>query len=82
MRGLEAGDYSIHFQGVRFLVINSNTRLQDQAVWMEKLLAENPNKWTIVTFHHPLYSMGADRDDQDTRNAFLTLFDTYHVNLY
>jgi predicted phosphodiesterase len=79
--GLEESNYSIDYQGVRILVINSNTRLQEQAAWMEKLLANNPNCWTIVAFHHPIYSMGADRDDKETRSAFLSLFDKYHVDL-
>jgi predicted phosphodiesterase len=79
--GLEESNYSIDYQGVRILVINSNTRLPEQAAWMEKLLANNPNRWTIVAFHHPIYSMGADRDDKDTRTAFLPLFDRYHVDL-
>jgi hypothetical protein len=79
--GLEESNYSIDYQGVRFLVINSNTRLQEQAAWMEKLLLNNPNRWTIVTFHHPIYSLGADRNDMDTRAAFLALFDKYHVDL-
>lgn len=79
--GLEESNYYIDYQGVRILVINSNTRLQEQAAWMEKLLANNPNRWTIVTFHHPVYSLGADRDDKETRSAFLPLFDKYHVDL-
>ena len=79
--GLEESNYSIDYQGVRILVINSNTRLREQAAWLEKLLANNPNRWTIVAFHHPMYSMGADRDDKETRTAFLPLFDSYHVDL-
>ena len=79
--GLEESNYSIDYQGVRILVINSNTRLRDQAAWMEKLLIHNPNRWTIVAFHHPIYSMGDNRDDKATRAAFLPLFDKYHVDL-
>ena len=48
---------------------------------MEKLLSQNPNTWTIVTFHHPNFSYGRELDERDTRNAFLTLFDKYHVDL-
>ena len=79
--GLEESNYWIDYQGVRILVINSNTRLQEQAVWMEKQLTHNPNRWTIVAFHHPIYSMGGNRDDKETRKAFLPLFDKYHVDL-
>jgi predicted phosphodiesterase len=75
--------YSIDYQGVRFIIINTNDEdsLSLQTEWMENLLANNSNKWTIVSFHHPLYSAGRDRDDDDTRNAFLPLFDKYSVDL-
>lgn len=80
-RGLEELAYHFDFQGVRVIVINSNDRLADQAAWLELLLAVNPSRWTIVAFHHPVYSAGRDRDDRETRDAFLTLFDRYHVDL-
>jgi acid phosphatase type 7 len=79
--GLEETAYSIDYQGTRFIMVNSNDHLAEQAAWMEKLLAENPNRWTIVAFHHPVYSMGRTRDGRDTREAFLPLFDRYHVDL-
>jgi acid phosphatase type 7 len=79
--GMEETSYTFDYQGVRFIMMNSNTRLEEQAAWMEKLLAANANRWTVVTFHHPLYSSGADRDDKETRNAFLPLIDKYHVDL-
>jgi hypothetical protein len=79
--GLEETSYYVDYQGVRLIMINSNDRLDEQAAWMEKLLSQNPNTWTVVTFHHPLYSYGRERDDRATRNAFLGLFDRYHVDL-
>lgn len=79
--GLEETSYFVDYQGVRLIMINSNDRLEDQAAWMEKLLSQNPNKWTIVSFHHPLYSYGRVRDERSTRVAFLPLFDKYHVDL-
>jgi 3',5'-cyclic AMP phosphodiesterase CpdA len=81
IKGYEEASYYIDYQGVRFIMLNTNDRLQEQGVWMEKLLAENPNKWTVVAFHHPLYSMGRDRDDLETRIAFQSIFDKYHVDL-
>lgn len=79
--GLEETSYYVDYQGVRLIMINSNDRLEEQAAWMERLLMQNPNKWTVVTFHHPLYSYGRERDERSTRNAFLALFDKYHVDL-
>jgi acid phosphatase type 7 len=79
--GLEESSYYIDYQGARFIMLNSNDRLQEQAAWMERILLGNPNKWTIVSFHHPLYSFGEDRDERETRNTFLPYFDKYNVDL-
>lgn len=81
--GYPETSYSFDYQGVRFIMINSNDeeKLNIQAKWMEGLLQNNPNHWTIVSFHHPLYSAGRDRDDYDTRSAFLEIFDRYAVDL-
>jgi acid phosphatase type 7 len=79
--GLEESSYYVDYQGVRMIMINSNDRLDEQAAWMDKLLSQNPNTWTVVTFHHPFYSYGRERDERSTRNAFLSLFDKYHVDL-
>lgn len=79
--GMKESSYWIDYQNLRLVMINSNDRLQQQAVWMDSVLSHNPNKWTIVSFHHPLYSAGRERDDRDTRDAFLPIFDKHHVDL-
>lgn len=81
VQGLEETSFVVDYQGVRFLMINSNAMLKEQAAWMEKLLGNNPQRWTIVAFHHPLYSTGRVRDERTTRVAFLPLFDKYRVDL-
>jgi 3',5'-cyclic AMP phosphodiesterase CpdA len=75
--------YYVDYQGVRFIMVDTNKedKLDEQALWIEKLLANNPNKWTVVSFHHPFYSAGRDRDDDETRKAFLAVFDKYSVDL-
>lgn len=79
--GYEEVSYTFDYQGVRFILLNTNDRLVEQAAWMEALLANNPNTWTVVSFHHPLYSSGRERDDKETRSAFQALFDRYAVDL-
>ena len=71
------------YQGARFILIDSNKRdsLDIQIPWLENLLKNNPNEWTIVAFHHPIFSSGGDRDNDETRNAFMPLFDKYNVDL-
>ncbi len=79
--GMEETSYFFDYQGVRFVMLNSNEKLVEQAVWLDSLLSHNPNRWTIAAFHHPFYSMGHVRDDRFTRDAFLTIFDKYCVDL-
>jgi len=79
--GLEETSYYVDYQGVRFVMLNSQTMLNEQVNWLDKLLSNNPNNWTIITLHHPLYSVGNERDNKNTREAFLKVFDKYNVDL-
>ena len=81
--GLAETGYSFDYQGARFIVLNSadETRLADQASWLESRLKENKNRWTIVVFHHPVFSIATDRDNPQVRAAWKPLFDRYGVDL-
>lgn len=81
IKGLEETSFFFDYQDVRLIMINGNEKLAEQAVWMESLLARNPCTWTVVAMHHPFYSMGRNRDDRHTRDAFLPLIDRYGVDL-
>ena len=73
--------YFIDYQGVRFISLDSNTELEAQVPWLEKTLEQNPNRWTILTFHHPMYSPASDRDNVEQRDLWKPLFDKYKVDL-
>jgi hypothetical protein len=79
--GLEESCYTLDYQGARIVGLNSNERQAGQAVWLEKVLADNPNRWTIVTFHHPIYSAAKGRDNPVIRDLWQPLFDKYKVDL-
>ena len=79
--GLEELVYYIDYQGVRIIALNSNERLIEQARWLEDLLKDNPNKWTIVTFHHPIFSSTEKRDNKRLRNLWKSIFDKYKVDI-
>jgi 3',5'-cyclic AMP phosphodiesterase CpdA len=80
-KGCEGRAYYVDYQGVRFIILDAQTALKEQSEWLEKVLATNPNRWTIAAFHEPVFSIAADRDGHDTRNAFMSLFDKYSVDL-
>ncbi|MBI5688958.1 MAG: metallophosphoesterase family protein [Verrucomicrobia bacterium] len=73
--------YLVDYQGVRFVLINSNAPLEAKAAWLDRVLTENRQPWSIVAFHHPLYSSGRTRDDKATRAAFEPIFDRHAVDL-
>ncbi len=80
-KGLEETAYYFDYQGVRFVMLNGNEGLEDQAKWLNKILAKDPQRWTIVTIHQPFYSTGEDRDNPYNRQLFVKLFDKYSVDL-
>ncbi|QDU81640.1 Calcineurin-like phosphoesterase [Polystyrenella longa] len=78
---LEESVFYIDYQGVRIVAMNSNERLDEQAEWLDKVLANNPNQWTILTFHHPIYSPKAGRDNPTLRAKWQPTIDKYKVDL-
>ncbi|MDW8105374.1 MAG: metallophosphoesterase family protein, partial [Armatimonadota bacterium] len=58
---LRESNYYVDFQGVRIISLNCMEHLERQAQWLERILAENPHRWTIVTFHFPIFSSAQGR---------------------
>lgn len=73
--------YYIDYQGVRFIALNGTKYLDEQSKWLEPVLADNPNRWTIVVMHQPMFPTAKERDGIETRKAFEPLFDKYHVDV-
>jgi len=79
--GVEESNYYLDIQGVRMIALNSNERQKEQIEWLDKLLANNPNKWTILTFHHPIFSAAKSRDNKELRESWQPVFDKHAVDL-
>jgi len=73
--------YNIDFQGVRVIVLNSNLAIKDQAKWMENVLSNNSNRWTIIAAHHPIYSSAKRRRNKPLNNYWKPVFEKYKVDL-
>jgi 3',5'-cyclic AMP phosphodiesterase CpdA len=80
-KGLEETAYWFDYQGVRFVSLNSNKEYFVQAEWLNRVLSDNPQKWTILTFHHPLFSSKEGRDNPLLRAAWQPVFDLHKVDL-
>ena len=81
MEELEETVYYIDYQGTRIISLNSNRFQEEQVAWLENVLANNPNKWTVVTYHHPMYSASDGRDNEELRGLWKPVFDKYKVDL-
>ncbi|WP_158302115.1 purple acid phosphatase family protein [Paenibacillus mesophilus] len=76
--------YYIDYQGMRIVSLDTNLRgenLDKQAVWLDQTLANNPNRWTVLTFHHPIFSSAEGRDNAEVRNKLLPIIQKYNVDL-
>ena len=79
--------FYVDYQGVRVISVDAPllhgdpTERAAQVKWLDGLLANNPNRWTIITLHFPLYSSEPARDNPDVREALKPLIDKYKVDL-
>jgi acid phosphatase type 7 len=86
--GLEETVYYIDSQGVRFVMLNGNERLEEQARWLDGILAANRQPWVIVGIHQPIYATSVRRNKEaENRNRLqlhdlmAPVFDKYSVDL-
>jgi acid phosphatase type 7 len=79
--GMEDQVYYIDVPGMRIICLNSNKHLDKQSVWLEKVLRENRQSWTMVTFHHPVFSAAQGRENVGIVRLWKPLFDKYKVDL-
>lgn len=79
--GLEETVYFVDYQGVRIISLDSSKAREAQVPWLRNALENNPNHWTIVTFHHPVFSPGRDRDNEELRELWKPIFDEFRVDL-
>lgn len=67
--GFEETCYYTDVQGVRVVSLNSNERHAEQVDWLRGVLRDNPHRWTVVTFHHPVYATAATRQKEEEGKA-------------
>lgn len=85
--GLEERAYYVDYQQLRVISICSQSFLLNpadsvsQMAWLEDLLKNNPNRWTVVTMHHPVFSSKEGRDNKSLRDALRPMFEKYKVDL-
>jgi hypothetical protein len=90
---LRQSTYYIDYQGVRFIAVSANVLPKGgedsakeiagkrQLAWLEKVLRENPNRWTVVIEHQPVYPVSKDRNAPALQKTLAPLYEKYGVDL-
>lgn len=52
-----------------------------QTTWLEEVLRNNTQRWTVVVFHHPVFTGRKDRYNERIHDAWVPLFEKYSVDL-
>jgi hypothetical protein len=86
---LGKGSTVVDLRGVRFITLDTGltgldlVALADQRAWLRRQLESNRQRWTVVTFHFPVYT-AADRfptSNPAVREAFGDLLEQHDVDL-
>ena len=91
---LAGQSYYLDYQGVRIVALDVNAfanedyresqRARVQAAllrWLRQVLDTNPQRWTVVVQHYPMYSVAKGRDYTGMRAALGALYDEFRVDL-
>lgn len=86
--------YYFDYGDARFIVLNTNlldgtSKIpQSQYNWLKRTLESNTKKWTIVSMHNPIYSVGKWVQDEELnatslklRDQLFKVFARYNVDL-
>jgi len=73
--------YTVDYQDIRIIVLNSNDLLESQTAYLEKQLKSSKAKWNILTCHHSIFSPAEGRNFQFARDHWKPLLDKYNVDL-
>ena len=73
--------YSVEYQDILVLVLNSTGHLEEQTEYIREKLTKSDAKWKIVTNHHSVFSPAEGRDFEYARKVWKPLFEKYGVDL-
>ena len=73
--------YTVDYQDIRIIVLNSNGMLKEQTQYVEQQLKKSTAKWNIITCHHSVFSPAEGRDFEYARKKWKPLFDEFNVDL-
>ncbi|MGJ4730067.1 metallophosphoesterase [Luteimonas sp. SDU101] len=84
--GVERTTYWFDYQGIRIVVLDATAVLDleggpAQAAWLDRVLADNPLRWSIVLLHQPVHAMRAGRDSRALQQHLQPVIERHGVDL-
>ena len=75
--------FHVDYQGVRIVVLDSfGGRMAEQAAFLDKALAENPTRWSIVLMHAAPFGSRPERTNPpEVRDLWLPIIEQRNVDL-
>jgi hypothetical protein len=86
-RTFDSRVYYVDYQGVRFISLDSPAIGYSESdrdlilKWLEQTLTANPNRWTVLFTHYPIYSCSQGRDSEEYRDMVKPILEKYGVDL-
>lgn len=90
-KALMGQSYFLDYQGVRFIALDVNVlsaqkpeeeqTAHELLAWLQQVLAANPNRWTVVFQHQPVYAIANNRKAGDWLERLVPIYDKYNVDL-
>ena len=73
--------YSVDYQGLRVIVLDSMRHEKEQEAFLEEELKRPGAQWTVVTSHYSIFSGREGRDYEKLRLGWKAIMDQYGVDL-
>lgn len=86
-KGLEETTYEVNFPELKIVSLDgeqideSPSYRQAQIDWLREVLTNNPRKWTIITFHYPVYATAKDRYHDKMIDYIRPILQEFQVDL-
>lgn len=75
--------YTVDYQGMQVIVLNSNKLISEQKDYLETQLKKPGFRWRVVTFHHSIFSprRGPTVESDLMEKEWGSLFEKYNVDM-
>ncbi|QDH80234.1 metallophosphoesterase family protein [Echinicola soli] len=85
--GLEEMAYEVNYPDLKVISLDAEqideipAQKMAQVKWLREILEKNPKKWTIITFHYPIYSTKPNRINEDMLAYIKPVLEEYKVDM-